>query len=191
MYPDVAALRRRVGERRRASWPAAAAHDFCRSWRSRRRGSHAARRRNVRPRSRRRAQGRAGRRDVVALGACTGRRPGAAMRGAASFLAKSWRRGLRRRPRARSFCAATASRFRQAAAPICTVTKDRASAASSKAAFASTPTAARRHTDRAGHGTRPGPDGVFAQARGPPDAVHSRHDPAARLFGKKLDRISQ
>ena len=36
-----------------------------------------------------------------------------------------------------------------------------------------------------------GPDGVFAQAGRPPDALHPRHDPAARLSRQKLGRISQ
>ena len=39
------------------------------------------------------------------------------------------------------------------------------SAASSKAAFVSTPTAARRHTARAGHGTRPAPTAFSRKAR--------------------------
>ncbi len=51
------------------------------------------------------------------------------MRAAASSPAKSSRRALRRRRRARCSCAATASHFRPAAAPICTGTKDRASVA--------------------------------------------------------------
>ena len=45
---------------------------------------------------------------------------------------------------------------------------------------------------RSGRGmVRDRPRRRFRARRGPPDAVHSRHDPAARLFGKKLDRISQ
>ena len=52
-------------------------------------------------------------------------------------------------------CAATASPFRPAAAPICIGIRGRASAACSKAAFASTPTAAPRPMAPAAPGTRP------------------------------------
>ena len=60
-------------------------------------------------------------------------------------------------PRANCCCAATALRFRPAAAPSCTSTGGRASAACSTAASASTPTAARPPTVPAAPGTRPAP----------------------------------
>ena len=81
-----------------------------------------------------------------------------------SLRAKNFQRSLRPCPRARCCCAATASRSRRAAAPICTGIRGPASAACSKAASASTPTATRHSYGPGGAWYETGPDGVFAQA---------------------------
>ena len=78
--------------------------------------------------------------------------------------AKNFQRSLQLCPRARCCFAATASRSRRAAAPICTGIRGPASGVCSKAASASTPTAARHPYGPGGAWYETGPDGVFAQA---------------------------